>query len=90
MTKRALVIVVVAALALGGAAAVIASSISANDEPVHTLPGGGVHTGEMPQTGTSGDSTGGTPNGRGQDGATQTGGQSEHDMGNMDGMDMGE
>lgn len=86
MTKRALVIVVVAALSLGGAAAVVASSISdSSDEPVHTLQGGEVHTGEMPPTDTNGGSTGDQR----QDGGAG-GGQSENDMGNMDGMSMGD
>ena len=50
MTKRTLVILAVAAVMLAGAAAVIASSIGgSSDEPVHTLPGGQTHTGEMPQ-----------------------------------------
>ena len=86
MTKRALVIIVVAALALGGAAAVIASSISgSSDEPVHTLPGGEVHTGEMPPTDTNRGATGD----QSQDGGAETGGQSQHDMDNKDGMNMG-
>ncbi|SEH16232.1 hypothetical protein [Thermoleophilum album] len=52
MTKRALTILIVAVLAIGGATAVIASSLTGGgDEPVHTLPSGETHTGEMP-TGT--------------------------------------
>jgi hypothetical protein len=49
MTKRLLTVLVVGALAVGGATAVIASSISSSsDEPVHMLPGGRVHKGTLP------------------------------------------
>jgi hypothetical protein len=51
MTKRALAILVGVVIAVAGAAVAIATSISGSDEPpVHTLPGGEVHTGQMPST----------------------------------------
>jgi hypothetical protein len=51
MTKRLLTILVIGALGVGGATAVIASSIgSSSDEPVHMLPGGRVHRGTLPES----------------------------------------
>lgn len=55
MTKRALTILVLAVLAVGGAAAVIAGTVTGGDsskaQPVHTLQDGRVHTGPMPSGG---------------------------------------
>jgi hypothetical protein len=50
MTKRAVAIFVIAVIFAAGAALAIATSIGGGEEPVHTLPGGEVHTGEMPDT----------------------------------------
>jgi hypothetical protein len=51
MTKRGLIILIVAVLAVGFGTAAIASSIGGSeDQPVHTLPNGQTHTGEMPPT----------------------------------------
>jgi hypothetical protein len=54
MTRRALAILVVAVVFAAGAAVAIATSISSGgEEPVHTLPGGEVHTGELPDPGSN-------------------------------------
>jgi len=55
MTKRSLTILAIVVVLAGAGAAVIASSInSLSPAPVHTLPGGKVHTGAMPSGGMGG------------------------------------
>jgi hypothetical protein len=54
MSRRALAILVIAIVFAAGAAVAIATSISSSGgEPVHTLPGGEVHTGELPEPGSN-------------------------------------
>ena len=52
MTKRALTILAAAVLTVAALTALIASSVGgdASNQPVHMLPSGETHTGEMPTT----------------------------------------
>ena len=87
MTKRGLIILIVAVLAVGGAAAVVASSIgdSTSEPAMHMMPNGGTMDGES--MGGSGEMPGSEhqmPNGQ-----TMGGSDSKMQGGSSGGMKMG-
>lgn len=88
MTKRGLIILIVAVLAVGGAAAAIASSIgdSSSEPAVHTMPNGETMQDESMEEG-----SGGMPGTEHQMpyGETMGGSESEMHGGSPEGMGMG-
>lgn len=95
MTKRGLIILVVAVLAVGFAAAAIASSMGGSDEAArHAMPNGQTMEGESMDDGSTGEmptTQHEMPSGKTMPGSGGSGMGSDTDGGgSMDGMDMGE